>query len=79
MPTENTTIVNVNRLERALNSRNGSPRWYMHTSKGIYHTAPDSDFNWSLDNHRYPQRGVTLVLNGWGKVAEVFLNDGRRA
>lgn len=74
-----TRTVIVNRLERATNSTNGNPRWYLHTSQGIFHTAPDADFAYSIDNHRYPQRNVELEFNGWGKVMAVTLNTGRSA
>lgn len=74
-----TDVVTIKAIERATNSTSGNPRWFLRTDFGTFHTAPDCDFNYSLDNHRFPQRDVLLVLNGWGKVTEIFLSDGSRA
>jgi thioesterase domain-containing protein len=62
--------VTIESHERTRNSRNGNPRYLLHTDRGTYHIAPDVSWAYDVTNHRYPM-ATTLTLNGWGKVTAV--------
>jgi hypothetical protein len=72
-------------LERDGCSRMGNPRHRVVTSVGSFLTAADCSVAYGLPNLfgydrvgtlAHSRQGVTLHLNGWGKVTGVQLADG---
>lgn len=78
-------LVTVAWVERRRNSRDGNPRFRLHTDNGFYDTEPGASLNFgilNMTNSRIPEtyilndRPVTLVMNKHAYVTDIE-RDGK--
>lgn len=67
----NTTFVaTITRLERLNSSRNGNPRYRVHTDGPTHDTEPDSAIAYGLPNPEFRDVPVTFTVNGRGWITD---------
>ena len=69
--------VEVFRVERMNLSRNGNPRFKLHTSKGTFHTGVDYGIAYGLENYTNSRFSDTHVIGNEGVKVTLIGDSGR--
>ncbi len=63
-----TVETRIEKIERMNNSKDGNPRFRLHTADGAYATMPDASVAYGIENPEYQEGRVRLTLNSKGQV-----------